>query len=151
MKACEVLEATCPRTRLTCSAEESVCRDGSELMTVHIDGRQTHDAGTGLIAEGCPVVATTTPADAVNSSGRHIISGIRECVAAKVPDWMRAFSALIVQNLLFYIALVVICAFIYNRRRATFWHDGYSVGGASMSPPKKILCRQVVEIFLSNE
>ena len=27
-----------------------------------------------------------------------------------------------VKNLLFYIALVVICAFIHNRRRATFWH-----------------------------
>ena len=69
LKACEVLEATCPGTRLTCSAEESVCRDGSEFMTVHIDGRQTYDAGAGLIAEGSPVVATTTPADAVNSSG----------------------------------------------------------------------------------
>ena len=42
-----------------------------------------------------------------------------ECVAAKAREWMRAFSALIVQNLL-YLALVVICAFIYNRRRATF-------------------------------
>ena len=60
LKACEVLEATCPGTRLTCSAEKSVCRDGSELMTVHIDGRQTYDAGTGLVAEGSPVVATTT-------------------------------------------------------------------------------------------
>ena len=64
-------------------------------MTVHIDGRQTCDAGTGLIAEGCPVVATTTPADAVNSSGRHIISGIRECVAAKVPDWMLRVLSLV--------------------------------------------------------
>ena len=41
-------------TRLTCSAEESVCRDGSELMTVHIDGRQTYDAGTGLIQKAAP-------------------------------------------------------------------------------------------------
>ena len=88
--------------------------------SVHIDGRQTYDAGTGLIAEGSPVVATTTLADAVNSSKRHIFNDIRECVAAKARDWMRAFSALIVQNLL-YIALVVICAFICNRRRATFW------------------------------
>ena len=119
-KAYEVLEATCPGTRLTCSAEESVCRDGSELMTVHIDGRQTYNAGTGLIAEGSPVVATSTRGDAVNSSGRLIICDIQECVAAKARDWMRAFSVLIVQNLL-YIALVVICAFIYNRRRATFW------------------------------
>ena len=79
--------------------------------------RKTYDAGTGLNAEGSPVVANTTPADAVNSSGRHII---REFVAATARDWMRAFSALFVQNLL-YIALVVICAFIHNRRRATFW------------------------------
>ena len=101
-------------TRLTCLVGESVCRDGSELMTVHIERRQTHN---GLIAKGSPVVATTTPADAVNSSGRHIISDIRE---AQARDWMRAFSALIVQNLL-HTALVVICAFIYNRRPATFW------------------------------
>ena len=48
----------------------------------------------------------------------HMPMWILEFLCADVGD---------VGNLLLYIALVVICAFIYNRRRATFWHDGYNV------------------------
>ena len=42
-----------------------------------------------------------------------------------------------VGNLFLYIALVVIYAFIYNRRRAAFWHDGYSVGETVYEPTEK--------------
>jgi len=120
LNACEELAATCPGTEFTCSAEESTCHDGSELMKVHIDGWQTYNAGISRIAVGSPVIATTTPADAVTSSVRVAIGDIWRRVVPKARAWVHVFAGLIVQNLL-YIALVVVCAFIYNTRRATFW------------------------------